>query len=186
MPVHEHLTYSSVSHFPAEDEKLRATSLTHRRGGNGPNTLEVLHQLVKNKTDKLLLSLCCVLPSEDSPAVEEVKKSLGERIDFSLCIYRPKFTEAASSYIISSQETGSRTIVNYNELPEMEVAELVSIADKVKDESCWYHFEVRQAIQYWDIFLGAGLTSLLITGTASRRYPRIHCVSTHNSSRHNN
>jgi len=29
----------TVSHFPGEDEKLRASKLSRRRGGNGPNTL---------------------------------------------------------------------------------------------------------------------------------------------------
>ena len=29
----------TVSHFPGEDEKLRASSLVRRRGGNGPNML---------------------------------------------------------------------------------------------------------------------------------------------------
>ena len=36
----------SVPHFPQEDSKLRATSLMKRRGGNTPNSLEVLQQLV--------------------------------------------------------------------------------------------------------------------------------------------
>ena len=39
-------TILTVPQFPEEDSKLRATSFTRRRGGNTPNTLEVLQQLV--------------------------------------------------------------------------------------------------------------------------------------------
>ena len=39
-----------VPRYPEEDSKLRATSFTKRRGGNTPNTLEVLQQLVDTDT----------------------------------------------------------------------------------------------------------------------------------------
>ena len=58
------------------------------------------------------------------------------------CIYRDEFNEPASSYIIKSQESGSRTIVNYNELPEMTVDEFKKIADELGPRSTWFHFEV--------------------------------------------
>ncbi len=38
-------TILSVPHYPIEDEKLRATEIVRRRGGNCPNTLEVVAQL---------------------------------------------------------------------------------------------------------------------------------------------
>ena len=128
--------------FPAEDEKLRASSLVHRRGGNGPNTLEVLQQLMEGHGEKLSLSLCSVLPSATSLAAEQIRQSLGPHIDLSCCIYRPERTEAASSYIIRSLETGSRTIINYNGLPEMSIEEFRAAAEKVEEEACWFHFEV--------------------------------------------
>lgn len=58
------------------------------------------------------------------------------------CIYREQFQEPASSYIIKSQSTGSRTIVNYNELPGMTVEEFTQIADKLGPQATWFHFEV--------------------------------------------
>ena len=128
--------------FPAEDEKLRASSLVRRRGGNGPNTLEVLQQLIKGHGEKLSLSLCSVLPAATSVAVEEIRQSLGPHVDLSCCIYRSEHTEAASSYIIRSLQTGSRTIVNYNKLPEMSVEEFQASAAKVEGEAYWFHFEV--------------------------------------------
>jgi ketohexokinase len=69
-------------------------------------------------------------------------------IDFSHCIYREECNEAASSYIIKSEAQDSRTIVNYNELPEMTVTEFIGAANAVgSDEGggkgVWWHFEVR-------------------------------------------
>jgi ketohexokinase len=133
----------SVPHYPGEDEKLRGSSIVRRRGGNGPNTLEVLQQLVGNQGESLHLSLCSVLPSQDSPAVKEIQDSLGPRVDLSCCIHRPEHTEAASSYIIRSLETGSRTIVNYNDLPEMTLSEFISVTETLRNQHCWFHFEGR-------------------------------------------
>ncbi|KAK4147170.1 uncharacterized protein C8A04DRAFT_24968 [Dichotomopilus funicola] len=39
-------TILTIPHFPTEDSKLRATALQVRRGGNCPNSLEVLAQLL--------------------------------------------------------------------------------------------------------------------------------------------
>jgi ketohexokinase len=53
-----------------------------------------------------------------------------------------------------SADTGSRTIVNFNDLPEMTIREFEVIADGfAADEhghgeggGCWWHFEVRQPV----------------------------------------
>lgn len=133
-----------VDHYPGEDEKLRASNISRRRGGNCPNTLEVLQQLAEhNKTISLCLSLCIVLPSRSSSGTQLIKPSFGPMVDLTHCIYRDEFTELASSYIIKSCSTDSRTIVNYNELPEMTTKEFIVIADKIGSEASWYHFEGR-------------------------------------------
>lgn len=47
---------------------------------------------------------------------------------------------------MSSQATGTRTIVNHNGLDEMTPYEFVNIADAFRDEDAanmWWHFEVR-------------------------------------------
>ena len=36
----------------------------------------------------------------------------------------------------------SRTIVNYNDLPEMSAKEFREMVDGLGDEASWYHFEV--------------------------------------------
>jgi hypothetical protein len=141
-----------VPHFPREDEKLRATSITRRRGGNGPNTLEVLQQLVKYQDQPIALSLCSVLPAAHSQDLHEIKSSLPD-VDFSTCVFRPDHVDAASSYIIRSEETGSRTIVNYNELPEMTLEEFVdAVYNVTKTDECWFHFEVRVLSTCGDAF----------------------------------
>jgi ketohexokinase len=63
------------------------------------------------------------------------------------CIYREDSTEAASSYIIRSEATGSRTIVNYNELSEMSFEEFTQLVkelelDGEQGKNDWWHFEV--------------------------------------------
>ncbi|KAL4866062.1 hypothetical protein BDV12DRAFT_139099 [Aspergillus spectabilis] len=138
-------TILTTPHYPGEDEKLRASSISHRRGGNCPNTLEVLQQLVARGplAMRTPLSLISVLPAQSSVASQEIRNALEPRVSLKHCIYRGGFEEPASSYIIKSQSSGSRTIVNYNELPEMTLQEFVHIADNLNDEVAWYHFEGR-------------------------------------------
>lgn len=131
-----------MPHYPDEDDKLRASKIVRRRGGNTPNTLEVLQQLLDQKTlEPISLVLASMLPSRSSPSVEEIKASL-PNVDLSRCFYREESFEPASSYIIKSLATSSRTIVNYNELREMTFDEFRSLADDLGDEAMWYHFEV--------------------------------------------
>jgi ketohexokinase len=91
------------------------------------------------------LSLSSVLPAQSSVASQDIQNAFEPRVSLRHCIYREDFEEPASSYIIKSQSSGSRTIVNYNELPEMTLEEFVQIADSLNDEVAWYHFEVRQS-----------------------------------------
>ncbi|KAM0260722.1 hypothetical protein ACHAQJ_002638 [Trichoderma viride] len=141
----EHKVAVNVPHYPDEDEKLRASTLEIRRGGNCPNSLEVFQQLVQPQ-DAVRMYLVSPLPSESSPATQRVKASFGESspISFEHCLYREMHTEAASSYIIRSEQTGSRTLVNYNDLPEMTVGEFEAIARRFSaDDETWWHFEGR-------------------------------------------
>lgn len=133
-----------MPHYPEEDEKLRASTLSIRRGGNCPNSLEVLQQLVQPQ-DAIRMYLISPLPSKSSPAAQRIKASFGESSPVSLehSLYRETYTEAASSYIIRSEQTGSRTLVNYNDLPEMTVGEFETIVQKFSpDDETWWHFEV--------------------------------------------
>ncbi|KAF2731013.1 ketohexokinase [Polyplosphaeria fusca] len=144
-------TILTVPHFPGEDQKLRATSLTRRRGGNTANTLEVLQQLLDiydgdREATEPHLHLLSVLPAKGSESANFIQDSLkGVELDSSV-IYREGACEAASSYIIKSQDSGTRTIVNYNELPEMTLDEFVAKVKPITSpgtKNGWYHFEGR-------------------------------------------
>ncbi|KKA27393.1 hypothetical protein TD95_000493 [Thielaviopsis punctulata] len=142
-----------LPYCPQEDEKLRATALKVRRGGNCPNSLEVLQQLTplqipdsNNHSPKL--HLVSPLPHPDSPAVQAIARSFSTEatlVDLSTCLYRPESREAASCYIMRSAQTGSRTIVTYNELREMDVDEFNEVAEKARrlGGKQWWHFEGR-------------------------------------------
>ena len=147
---HTHKDITRAPHYPGEDEKLRASNVIRRRGGNCPNSIEVLQQLIQHCPFKtvLQLGLVSVLPANSSAGVQQVQSSLPPGVDLSHCIYREQFSEPASSYIIKSQASGSRTIVNYNELPEMEIDEFSSIADRLGQHSRLFHFEVRSCLWY--------------------------------------
>ncbi|KAJ5824972.1 hypothetical protein N7447_007312, partial [Penicillium robsamsonii] len=142
-------TILTTPHYPGEDEKLRASKISRRRGGNCPNTLEVLGQLLQYgpSNAESSLNLITVLPSKTSVASHQIQSSLGDMVRLDSCIYRETFNEPASSYIIASQVTGSRTIVNYNELPEMTSTEFVSAVESLRavtdPDRPWFHFEGR-------------------------------------------
>ncbi|OAA77541.1 Carbohydrate/purine kinase [Akanthomyces lecanii RCEF 1005] len=148
-------TILNVPHYPEEDTKLRASNLETRRGGNCANSLEVLQQLIVRHGDdkgarqissRNRLHLVACLPKQDGRAAQQVMQSFGDDtiVSFKHCLYREEATEAASSYIIRSMETGSRTLVNYNALDEMTVAEFEAIARDFETEGkSWWHFEGR-------------------------------------------
>ncbi|PLB45259.1 pfkB family kinase [Aspergillus steynii IBT 23096] len=138
-------TILTTPHYPGEDDKLRASSISRRRGGNCPNSLEVLKQLTGQGASAagVSLDLVAVLPAKSSIASQQIRSALEPRVRLDHCIYREEFNEPASSYIIKSQSSGSRTIVNYNELPEMTVNEFTQVADDRGSKAGWYHFEGR-------------------------------------------
>ncbi|KAK2789744.1 hypothetical protein FQN52_005869 [Onygenales sp. PD_12] len=80
-------TILTVPHYPGEDEKLRATTLSRRRGGNTLNTLEVLQQLLltpyhqhltpkHSRPSPINIYPIAVLPARWSPATQEIEASL--------------------------------------------------------------------------------------------------------------
>ena len=65
------------------------------------------------------------------------------RINFDRCLFREGYTDAASSYIILSDATGTRTLFSYYGLPEMTVQELTDIVETFSPEDEYiFHFEV--------------------------------------------
>jgi len=139
-------TILSVPHFIVEDDKIRASTVTRRRGGNCPNTIDVLQQLfsVDDETDVTIgLNLIVVLPNRSSSAVQEIHRSFGPGVATTKCIYRDEYVEPSSSYIIKNLASDSRTIISYNTMPDMNLNEFTQIADSFGREAVWYHFEGR-------------------------------------------
>ncbi|KAL3461121.1 Ribokinase-like protein [Aspergillus heterothallicus] len=138
-------TILTTPHYPGEDDKLRATNISRRRGGNCPNSLEVLQQLMADSPADLQvhLNLVAILPARSSVASQQIRAAFEPHVSLDHCIYREEYEEPASSYIIKSQASASRTIVNYNELPEMTLEEFRHIADGLKSPAAWFHFEGR-------------------------------------------
>lgn len=157
-------TILTVPHYPDEDKKLRATNISIRRGGNCGNSLEVLEQLVKREVpnsklpwltshdvespeNSFPLYLITVLPGMNTEAAANIQASFKCLRLNHTCIYRGESTTAASSYIIKSQQNGSRTIVSYNGLEEMTLDEFeqkaAAVLSHAETERGWFHFEVR-------------------------------------------
>ncbi|KAJ5239396.1 pfkB family kinase [Penicillium chermesinum] len=124
-------------HYPAEDEKQRATSISRRRGET------VLQQLIAASYQSLSLHLVSVLPARLSSASQYIISDLEPGVQLKQCIFREASQEPASCYIIKSQATGSRTVVNHNELPEMTVDEFIENVQRLEPCPTWVHFEGR-------------------------------------------
>lgn len=153
------LQASRVPHFPIEDEKLRAKAITRRRGGNTANSLEVLSQLQHHDPEAARnaqtadLHLLAVLPDEHSAASKFICESLPKVQISGVTLFRQQHQEAASSYIIQSEETRSRTIVSSNPLPEMRDDEFMQQVhsftssgggqEQAAWKTAWFHFEGR-------------------------------------------
>ncbi|CAA9965374.1 ketohexokinase [Pyrenophora teres f. maculata] len=148
-------TILTVPHFPIEDEKLRAKGLSRRRGGNTANSLEVLSQLqnqdprtTTETSGAVALHLLAVLPDEHSASAKFICESIPGVNIAGVSLFRDGYEEAASSYIIQSQETQSRTIVSINQLPEMKFEEFKQRVETfasslATEEKVWVHFEGR-------------------------------------------
>ncbi|TPX45149.1 hypothetical protein SeLEV6574_g04051 [Synchytrium endobioticum] len=146
-----------VDRYPFEDEKLRANHVTKRRGGNGGNTLCVLDQFrrVKANNDQeveVALEFVGTFAGEretaekTSPVVMDLLKRKG--ISLSHSIFRGLQYETPTAWIIATPE--SRTIVNYNELPDLTSSEFIERLGPVLDSpsaiggyKVWFHFEGR-------------------------------------------
>lgn len=173
---------NSVPYYPEEDAKLRATSLSVRRGGNSSNSLEVMQQLVAHPSSpspaNYALHLVTSLPSRQSADTARIVSSFSSLNDdddddggatappatqvhniLDYCVYREDQTQANSCYIIRSQATGSRTIVNHGGLADLTTTEFVDVVNRFRyqlddddddddksnsnDAAAWWHFEVR-------------------------------------------
>lgn len=124
---------NTVDHYPGEDEELRATRQQVTPGGNAANSARVLVQLGHR------VDLAAVLALE--PDGERLSGMLRERgVGVDCCARHEGRTPC--SYVTLSARTGSRTIVHFRDLPEMDAAHLRTAPVEHMD---WVHLEARDA-----------------------------------------
>ncbi len=121
-----------VEHYPTEDEELRALSQRICLGGNAANTLGVLSQFGH------ACDWVGTLASDASANVilEEFSQN-NIRAKYSKIIHSGR---QPTSYINLNQRNGSRTIVHYRDLPELDFQHFCTIPLQHFD---WLHFEAR-------------------------------------------
>ncbi|ACL71216.1 PfkB domain protein [Thioalkalivibrio sulfidiphilus HL-EbGr7] len=122
---------NTVDHYPVEDEELRASAQRVVPGGNAANSAWVLSQLGHR------VDLAAVLARE--PDGERLAGLLSARgIGLEHCAWREGRTPC--SYITVNARNGSRTIVHYRDLPELDAAHLAGVSVERMD---WVHLEAR-------------------------------------------
>jgi ketohexokinase len=127
---------NEVNHYPAEDEEMRAGAQQIARGGNCANTLDVLSQLGHD------CHLCATLA--DDPDSGRIKASLMRQgVATALCQHI-EGGHAPTSYITRNRQNGSRTIVHYRDLPELEADHFCQLPIGDFD---WFHFEGRNPLE---------------------------------------
>ncbi len=125
-----------VTTYPAEDREVRALSQQRARGGNATNTLVVLSQLGHHCSWAGTLA--------DEPDARFILDDLhGYRIATD-AVDTVATGKVPTSYVSLSQDTGSRTIVHFRDLPEYSQQAFNKIDPGHFD---WVHFEGRNIEQ---------------------------------------
>ena len=123
---------NTVSHYPREDEEIRALTQRICRGGNATNTLTVLAQA----PHRCFWAGVLCDDNDVRYIIEDLQRS---HINLDYC-KRLKQGKIPTSYITLNRQTGSRTIVHYRDLPELRFADFANIPLERFD---WVHFEAR-------------------------------------------
>lgn len=135
---------NQLDSYPVEDSEVRAISQQIRCGGNASNSAIVLQQLG--------LKPCLLANMADDAAASQIQKQLrAHSVDTSMCPVQPAGT-TPTSYINMSQSNGSRTIVHYRQLDELQADYFCSMN---LENFQWLHFEARNCIQLRDMLLHA-------------------------------
>ena len=125
-----------VDHYPHEDEELRVISQHKVRGGNVTNTLCVLSQL-GHQCDWL----GTLADDPDAKIITDDLDHYGIAYDKVICHSTGK---VPTSYITLNRQTGSRTIVHYRDLQELQFTDIDTYNYRDYD---WIHFEGRNVEQ---------------------------------------
>ena len=125
-----------VGHYPHEDEELRADSQHVSRGGNTANTLTVLSQF----QHKCYWMGTIANDSSSTVILDDLSRN---NIDTSLS-KKLSIGKQPTSYITLNTSNGSRTIVHYRDLAELDFTHFNNvIKDNTLEQFDWIHFEAR-------------------------------------------
>ncbi|MEW7994891.1 MAG: ketohexokinase [gamma proteobacterium symbiont of Clathrolucina costata] len=150
-----------VAAFPDEDDELRAAAQRQCRGGNATNTLVVLTQLGHHCSWAGTLG--------DDAASRVIMSDLQQYgVDTEWVTIQPGGV-TPTSHIITSQATGSRTIIHYRDLPEYRIEAFEKIDLNNYD---WIHFEGREVPAYEAMLRHARLTPHSATISLEIEKPR--------------
>ncbi|KAG0256108.1 hypothetical protein BG011_004742 [Mortierella polycephala] len=141
-------TIMHVNSFPSEDTKQRAERVEQRRGGNAANTAEVLGQDPKAKV--------WYMSSMPSPVASKVllKALEDSNVKTDACVYHTSQHAPPQAYIISANNSQTRTIISHSTLPDLTLEDFIKKFDMacmkavsdIVEISCpfrWIHFEGR-------------------------------------------
>lgn len=137
-----------VERYPGEDEEVRALTQDWRLGGNVANTLSLLRQLGH------ACAWCGTLA--DDAASEEILAALVELGIDTSAARRWTGYQSPLSCVTLSRATGSRSIVHFRDLPELEAQDFTS---QTLSGYGWLHFEGRNPME----------TSAMLRDAAARR-----------------
>lgn len=121
-----------VDHYPQEDEEIRANSQSVRLGGNVANSLQVLAQLGHEPA-----FLGVIAQDAEGQMVQKLMQEAG--IDLSHAQIK-RLGQTPRSYITLNIQNGSRTIVHYRQLDELDHQRFGKTP--IEDYQ-WLHFEGR-------------------------------------------
>ena len=143
----------TVDGYPQENDEIRCTDRSVRRGGNTANTLIVLSQLGHACSWAGMLV--------DSAEGNFIREDLQTRGVNTAASRLAGSGSVPVSTILLNAGTGSRTIIHFRDLPEYSLADFSSLELQTFD---WLHFEGRnveslQAMLHW----------------SRERYPSIPC-----------
>ena len=126
---------SRVSAYPGEDDEVRALARYSVRGGNGANTSVMLARLGH--------AVSFVGTLADDAAAGVIRADLEHHgVDTRLC-QSVSGGQTPMSCITLSEASGSRTIVHFRDLPELDVGHLAAH----RYEPCdWIHIEARDTL----------------------------------------
>jgi len=118
--------------YPHEDSEVRAVSQQTRRGGNAANTLAVLSQLGHQ------CSWAGAITDDQNHAIVQ-QDLIKHGVNMRHCQLFPG-QSTPTSYITLNQNNGSRTIVHYRNLPELNATPFTQLD---LNSYQWVHFEAR-------------------------------------------